>query len=92
MNAETCRKKGLKDGDVVWVESKVGRVKGVVKASECIHHECVGIAGNFGSMFEHPIAKGKYPHFNALLPRGIRYQEPVGGAMEMGVRVKVYKA
>jgi len=74
------------------VESKVARVKARLKLSECVHPECVAIGGTFGSTFNHPIANGRGVHFNSLLPTGFKYTDPVGGGMEMGVRVKVYRA
>jgi anaerobic selenocysteine-containing dehydrogenase len=94
MNVETAKRKGLKDGDEVWVESRYGKIKGRLKLTELIHPEVVGIPACYGSgtMFMSPEArKGSY--FNRLLTTkedvGI---DPVTGSITISPKVKVYKA
>lgn len=92
INAETARKKGIKDGDTIWVESRANKVKGKVRLTELIHPEVVGIAGTFGSWAKgKPIAQGKGVHQNSLVPLEQERLDSVSGAEDDCVEVKVYK-
>jgi anaerobic selenocysteine-containing dehydrogenase len=94
MNRKTGQQRGLKEGDVVWVESAYGgKVQGKIKLSELFHPEVVGIAGNFGHASKQmaPIAT-KGIHFNALLSGDPGDIDPISGGFSGAPRVKVYKA
>jgi molybdopterin-containing oxidoreductase family molybdopterin binding subunit len=93
INAETAARKGVNDGDEIWVESEAGKVKGVAKVTECIHPEVIGIAGVFGSWAEgKPVAKGKGVHFNTLLPLNMERVDPISSGVDSCIRVKVSRA
>jgi len=91
INAETGRKKGLHDGDLVWVENERGRkVKGRVRLTQTIHPEGLGIAGNAGHWSEGmPVAKGKGVHFNEMLEIDWNHVSPVNLNLDLCARVKV---
>ena len=90
INTQTAERKGVKDGDTIWVESEAGKVKGEAKLTECIHPEVVGIAGVFGSWAKgKPVAKGKGVHFNSLLPISRERIDPVSSGVDSCIRVKV---
>lgn len=90
---ETAKRKGIKDGDTIWVESIAGKVKGKAKVTECIHPEVVGIAGTFGSWAKgKPIALGKGVHHNSLIPLNLERIEGVTAAVDDCIEVKIYKA
>ena len=93
INSETAARKGIEDGQEIWVESEAGRVKGTAKLTECIHPEVVGIAGVFGSWAEgKPVAKGKGVHFNSLLPLNMKRIDPISSGVDSCIRVKVTPA
>jgi molybdopterin-containing oxidoreductase family molybdopterin binding subunit len=93
INTETAERKGVRDGDEIWVESEAGKVKGVAKVTECVHPEVVGIAGMFGSWAEgKPVAKGKGVHFNTLLPLNMSRIDPISSGVDSCIRVKVSRA
>jgi molybdopterin-containing oxidoreductase family molybdopterin binding subunit len=93
INAETAARKGVRDGDEIWVESEAGKVKGVAKVTECIHPEVIGIAGVFGSWAEgKPVAKGKGVHFNSLLPLNMDRIDPISSGVDSCIRVKISRA
>jgi molybdopterin-containing oxidoreductase family molybdopterin binding subunit len=93
INTETAARKGVSDGDQIWVESEAGRVKGEAKVTECIHPEVIGIAGVFGSWAEgKPVAKGKGVHFNTLLPLNMSRIDPISSGVDSCIRVKVSRA
>ena len=89
INTETARRKGIKDGDKIWVESRVGKVSAKAKVTQCIHPEAVGISSHFGHLARGmPVARGKGANFNNLLPLTL---DPVSTGVDACVRVKVYK-
>jgi molybdopterin-containing oxidoreductase family molybdopterin binding subunit len=93
MHAETARRKGLRDGDLVWVEAaEAGRVKGRVRLIQGIHPEVVGIANNGGHWSPHmPIARDKGVFFEALMPLTWRHLDPVSVSIDCDARVRVVK-
>jgi len=91
INAETARRKGLADNDVVWLETTTGRrVAGRIKATEGIHPEAVGIAACAGHWSKHqPIAQGKGVFFNDLLEVDFEHTSPVNLNMDLCTKVKI---
>lgn len=93
MNREVANRKGIKDGDLIWVESDVARVKGLVKVTELIHPEVIGIGGTFGHWAKNkPISRGKGVNYNDLLAPSFDKIDPLTGQTDQCARVKVYKA
>jgi len=92
MNVEAARARGIKDGDEVWVESEVGRVKQRVKLSQGLRPDTVVIAGQFGH-WSTPVAKDKgWVSLTALTPIKHSWTDPVCGTMQAVIKAKVYKA
>ncbi len=92
INEDVAKKKGIKDGDDIWVESPVYKSKAVAKLTQCIHPEVVGIGGHFGHWAKGmPIAQGKGLPFNAFLPHDMEHIDKISTAMDSCVAVKVYK-
>ncbi len=69
MNEDTAKKKGLKDGQKVWIESLVAKAEGRVKLSQGIHPQVAAIAGAMGAWATNPFAK-KGINFASLIPLG----------------------
>lgn len=92
MNEDVARKRGLKEGDVIWLENRYGaKEKGVLKYMQGQHPRTLGIAGQGGLWADgRPIAKGKGANFCKLLPTYLRHYEPVTGNIETAVALKVY--
>lgn len=93
MNEGTARKKGIKPGDKIWIESPVGKVKGVAALSQGIRPDTIEIGGEFGQ-WATPLAKDTgWVTMNNLVPLSYEYTDRIHCAMEGHVvRVKVYKA
>jgi molybdopterin-containing oxidoreductase family molybdopterin binding subunit len=91
INADTGRKKGLRDGQPVWVANEKGRkVSGRVKLTQAIHPEGLGIAtcaGHWGDGM--PVAKGKGVFYNDLLEIDWEHCSPINLSLDLCVRVKV---
>jgi molybdopterin-containing oxidoreductase family molybdopterin binding subunit len=93
LNSSLAKEKGMKDGDVIWIETKAGvKENGIVKTMEAQSPKVIGIAGQGGLWADgRPIAKGKGSNFCKLLPSKLKYFDPVAGNMETAVAVKIYK-
>jgi len=94
MHTSAAEKRGLKEGDMVRVESKYGgSYEGRVKPSELIHPECVNGAGTLGHWADGmPVSKGKGVAHNNLLPTpNMDRIDTLSGQIDMCVRVKVTK-
>lgn len=94
MNTDTARKKGLKNGDTVWVESFTGgKVQGQVKTSECVHPEVVAIGACFGNRSANIFPMARLgPHFNALNRLSEEYLDPLTFNIDRDTRIRISKA
>ncbi|MGA2463424.1 MAG: molybdopterin-dependent oxidoreductase [Thermodesulfobacteriota bacterium] len=94
MNAGTAKQKGLKEGDIIELESDKGnRVQGMLQVRNAQHSQAVAIMGTAGHWSPSlPIARGKGVHFNSLME--LRWDEcdPITLSYETCVKVKVNKA
>jgi len=93
MNTTTGKKKGLKEGDTIEVETYQGRKEtGIVKLLEGQHPQTIGIAATAGHWAKgQPIAQGKGTNFDNLLPLDFEHTDPICGTIETSVRVAVRK-
>jgi molybdopterin-containing oxidoreductase family molybdopterin binding subunit len=93
INEEVGRKKGLRDGDAIWVETPVRKVKAVAKLTQCVHPEVVGIAGHFGHWAQGmPVARGKGVAYNSLLPHTLDRIDKISTALDNCIPIKISKA
>lgn len=96
INAETARRKGIRDGDWIWVESMYGgKVKGRARVSQGIHPEALAMANNGGHWSKHlPIASqpGKGACFEQLMKLDWDCVDWTVHNWDLCVKVKVYKA
>ncbi|MBI2919037.1 MAG: molybdopterin-dependent oxidoreductase [Chloroflexi bacterium] len=94
LNEDTARRKGIKPGEGVVVESSAGtKVLAEAKLSQCIHPEVVGIAACFGHWAKGlPTAQGRGPHFGTLVPFGLDHLDMVTARVDACTRIKVYPA
>lgn len=94
INTDVAAERGLKDGDVIWLENRYGaKEKGVLKCMQGQHPRTLGVAGQGGLWADgRPISKGKGSNFCKLLPTYLRHYDPVTGNIETSVALKVYKA
>ncbi|MDI7259780.1 MAG: molybdopterin-dependent oxidoreductase [Thermodesulfobacteriota bacterium] len=90
INPETARTMGIKDGDPIWVESKVGKVKTKARLFTGTHPKCIHIPYGQGHRAYGRWAEGRGMNPNDLLGREYDY---LGGFLShFSTRVKVYKA
>ena len=91
INADAGKRKGLRDGAPVWVETETGRkVKGRVKLMQGIHPEGLGIAACAGHWANGmPVAKDKGIAYNELLEIDWDHVSPVNLNLDLCVKVKV---
>jgi anaerobic selenocysteine-containing dehydrogenase len=94
VHESAARRKGISDGDTVYVESFEGiREKGKVRVSQTIHPETVvstGIAGFWAKGT--PVAQGKGFDFNKFLFVSPEKLDFGNGAFDSCVKVKMWRA
>lgn len=92
LNKDTAVRKGLKDGDKVTIESRYGKVDGIMRTSELFHPEAIGISGAYGmgTSQSNPLSKGG-PLFNLLLTTAEETLDSVSGGIDIAPCVKVFK-
>jgi anaerobic selenocysteine-containing dehydrogenase len=89
INPETARSMGIKDGDLLWVESKAGKIKTKARLFPGTHPKCVQIPYGQGHKAYGRWAKGRGVNPNDLLVREFDY---LGGFVShYSTKVKVYK-
>ena len=91
INAATAQRKGLADGQAVWIETESGRrVKGRLKLTQMVHPEGIGIGGCHGHWGEGmPVAKDKGVFFNGLLELDREHASPVNLNLDLCARVRL---
>lgn len=93
INADTGKKKGIKDGDIICVENTKGKcMTGIARLMTGIHPQAIAsVCGGGGWAKGRPIAKGKGVMYNNLLINDTEHKCPVVLSLETAVRVKLYK-
>ncbi len=90
INPETARRYGIADGDTIYVESEVGRIKATAKLFEGIHPDVVAMCYGQGHWAYGRWAKDIGANPNEIT--GVMYEHITGQSAYFNTRVKVYKA
>ncbi|MFN7085605.1 MAG: molybdopterin-dependent oxidoreductase [Burkholderiales bacterium] len=96
INAKTAKAKGIKDGEMVWVESQnaltgeTRKVKVRAMLTEGIRPDVVGMPHHYG-LWTHPWSKGQGPTANSLFFTGEGYVTNTAD-QSFQVKVRVMKA
>ena len=88
INAATARNLGIRDGDVVWVESPFGRFQAKARVIEWMHPGVVAIATGQGHSYGR-WTKGIGVNPNDII--GVDYDRISGQSAFINTRVKVYR-
>ena len=93
INTDTARRKGLKDGDIIEIESYNGqKVEGPIKTMEGCHPQVIAIAGTAGKWSKgQPIAFGKGVNFDTLLFLDLEHADPTSLNLETSAKVRISK-
>lgn len=93
INPKTAMKKGIVDGDMVFIENGVGqKTKAKVHLMEGIHPETIAMTHGSGHWLEGHPAKDRGGVLNDILEVDWGHFCPVTQNIETAARVKVYKA
>lgn len=90
INSKTARALGIKDGEMVWVESPFNRIKVRARVFEGIHPQVVSISYGQGHYTGGQWQKGIGVNPNEII--GVDYDHLSGQSSFFNTRVKVYKA
>ncbi|MBI2874930.1 MAG: molybdopterin-dependent oxidoreductase [Firmicutes bacterium] len=93
INTATAKRKGLREGDAVIVESTNGRqARAVARVVETVHPETAAVMSIQGHWIKgQPTAKGKGVHWNSLLEWGFDRIDKVSAAQDACVRVRIVR-
>ncbi len=89
MNSQTAKTLGIRDGDMVWVESAVGRIKVKARVFEGLHPQVLSMARGQGHWAGGPWAKRMGANPQEII--GEDYDPLSGQAVFYNTRVKVHK-
>jgi molybdopterin-containing oxidoreductase family molybdopterin binding subunit len=91
INATTAARKGLREGQEVWLESVHGRrVRGRLHLTEAVHPEGLGVGGCAGHWAKTlPVARGKGIFYNELLEIDWEHTSPVNLNLDTCVKLRV---
>jgi anaerobic selenocysteine-containing dehydrogenase len=94
LNSQTAARKGIADGDELVLETPEGaQASGIVKLSQCIHPEVLGIASSLGHWARaRKAGRLRGTHFNSLVPYRLSQIDAMAGLMDACVKVKASKA
>jgi phenylacetyl-CoA:acceptor oxidoreductase len=91
INTETARRKGIKDGDWVVIESPYGKVRCRAIVREGVRPDTAVVMGQFGQWLT-PVAKDlQIPSINLVAGLDIGLIDAIGSGADI-VKVKIYKA
>jgi anaerobic selenocysteine-containing dehydrogenase len=90
INPATAERYGIRDGDLVWVESPHGRVQARAKVTTRIHPDVVGVQHGFGHTALGRLANGRGTGDSLLRPTK---SDPLSGqAMHKEACVRLARA
>jgi len=91
MHTSAATKRGIENGDWIYVESKVGKVKTQALVTEGIRPDCIFMVAGFGH-----VSKGLHLAFREGISDSdlhVSYTDPISGSQALSQTfVKVYKA
>ncbi len=91
ISTEAAKARGIKDGDLVVVQSgSTGlKVEGEAKVTECIHPKTIAIGGQYGHYSRHmnPLTR-EGPHYNRLASIEARYNDALACDLRLAPRSK----
>jgi phenylacetyl-CoA:acceptor oxidoreductase len=93
MNEDAARARGIKNGDEIWVENDVGKIRRKVKLTQGIRPDTLLVAGEWGK-WEMPLARetGR-ANQSELVPIRRDWTDTLSGNMQStAVKAKIYKA
>lgn len=94
INVETAKKKGIQDGDEIWIETAYGKkVNAKAKVTNLVHPEVVACQGGGGRFAKRiGVGRGRGINFNDLVSFDMENIDYVSTAVDSHIPVAVYKA
>ncbi len=89
INTKTAEKYGISEGDDIYVESVVGKIKLKAKVTETVHPESVCIAFGQGHFAYGDVAKNRGANPNEIT--GVGYDHLTGMSAFYNTRVRIYR-
>jgi anaerobic selenocysteine-containing dehydrogenase len=90
MNPEAMRSLGVKDGDVVVVDSGFGSVEAIVQGTEDLTPGVIALAFGWGDPSNDRDVREKGSNVQRLIPDDVRYDPVTGLALQTAIPVNVH--
>jgi anaerobic selenocysteine-containing dehydrogenase len=90
MNTQNMESLGVKDGDIVVVDSGFGNVEGIVEGSEDLTPGVIALAFGWGDPSDDRDVREKGCNVQRLIPDDFRYDPVTGLALQTAIPVNVY--
>jgi anaerobic selenocysteine-containing dehydrogenase len=90
MNPEAMRSLGVKDGDVVVVDSGFGSVEAIVQGTEDLTPGVIALAFGWGDPSNDRDVREKGSNVQRLIPDDVRYDPVTGLALQTAIPVDVW--
>lgn len=93
INADTARRKGISDSDVIEIETPAGKkMRAIARLTQGLHPECLAVPGVLGRwVTSNDRIRGKGVHFNSLIDYALDRLDTLSAALDACVKVKVRK-
>ncbi len=91
MNPKAMEKLGVKDDEIVIVDSGFGTVEAIVEATEDLKPDVVGLAFGWGDPSDERSVREKGSNVQRLIPDDARFDPVTGLALQTAFPVNVYK-
>lgn len=90
MHPQAMREAGVEEGDTVVLESRHGRVKGIVEASDSVRQDVIACAFGWGDPAEPDAVQEKGSNIQRLLRADCDYDPVTGLALQSAIPVNVH--
>ncbi|MDG7007431.1 MAG: molybdopterin-dependent oxidoreductase [Nitrososphaerota archaeon] len=96
MNTTDADARGIKTGDLVWVEFSIGRQQGVVKVTETVYPGVIAVNRSMAGWARNAVVKDLYKKvpnvaYMVIRPAALDLTDTLTGTLENVVKVRVYK-
>ena len=94
INEDVAKRRGIGDGDAVWIETPSGRrFHAFARLTQGVHPECLVVPGVVGrELGTLARTRGQGIHYNSLVEYTLRQMDTVTGAVDSCVKVKLFRA